>query len=335
MPMERFADALAAELEAVAARHNLDVRTLYFGGGTPSLLPTGVWRQLADEIRSLCGQNVEEWTLEANPRTFFAEKAQAWRESGVTRVSLGVQSFDPRVLDTLGRDHSADDAEEAAKILTRAKFPVVSLDFMFAVPGQTLESWRETLQRAIDLDPGHVSTYNLTYEEDTAFLSRFESGEWSQNPDRDAEFFALAHDLLETAGFEHYEVSNYAKPGNRSLHNQAYWAGADYLGIGPSAVSTVDGKRWKNVADTAAYVRAIEETGRACGEVETLTDADLALERLALGLRTREGLPAANFEPESVDGLVSEGLAKTGGGQIWLTLEGMMVADEIAAFLAS
>tara|TARA_R110002096_G_scaffold215310_9_gene403112 strand:- start:24436 stop:25434 length:999 start_codon:yes stop_codon:yes gene_type:complete len=331
--MPSLADALATELEKRIPDGYSQIETIFFGGGTPSLLPREVWKKLAKRVAEVAGTQLVEWSIETNPRTFDERKAEEWLESGVTRASLGVQSFDATVLETLGRDHSSDEASESARVLKNAGFAKVSLDLMFAIPGQSLDSWRASLEQAIALEPDHISTYNLTYEEDTEFLSRFEEGEWSQDPDRDAEYFALAHEVLESAGFEHYEVSNYAKPDSRSLHNQAYWSGADYLGIGPSAVSTICGERSKNVANTETYVEMVAKVGHALDEVEILSEEDQRLERVALGLRTQTGLPVPEFDGEFLKHLSDENLIVVAEGRVRLTLSGMMVADEIAGYL--
>ena len=219
------------------------------------------------------------------------------------------------------------------KDLRAAGFENVNLDLMFAVPGQSLASWRGTLERCIALEPAHVSAYNLTYEEDTDFMKNLDSGTWAQDPDRDAQFFVSAHERLAEAGFEHYEISNYAKPGWRSRHNQAYWCGEDYLGIGPSAVSTLEGVRSANWEDTAAYRRQVEGLGHGRCEEELLTVENRRLESLALALRTIEGVPDAILEEERAEKLVAEGLAERTEGRIRLTMSGMMVADEIAGYL--
>jgi oxygen-independent coproporphyrinogen-3 oxidase len=330
-----FADALAEELRVASRELPVAPRTLYFGGGTPSLLPTAVWRQLvADLGEAVDLAGVEEWTLEANPRTFDAERARAWAESGVTRVSLGVQAFDPPTLETLGRDHGPEDVADAVAALRRGGIPTVNIDLMFSVPGQTLAAWEGSLEAALELGPDHVSTYNLTYEEDTDFLRRFESGEWTADTDRDAEYFVVADRRLGERGFVHYEVSNFSLPGRESLHNRAYWAGADYLGLGPSAVSTVDGARWKNVPDTAQWARRIRESGQARTEEEILTEAQRRLERLALQLRTDAGVPLDWVDPDRAAALAGERLAEVRQDRFVLTLAGMMVADEIAGYVA-
>jgi len=330
-----FLDGVILELAAAAKRNPIQARTIYFGGGTPSIFPADLWKTFAARLADTIDlAHVTEWTLEANPRTFDEAKVHAWRETGVTRISLGVQSFHPKILSVLGRDHSPDEAAQSVRDLRQAAMPVVNIDLMFAIPGQNLEIWGETLQRAIELQPDHVSAYNLTYEEDTEFLSRFESGEWGQDADRDADFFLLADRLLGDAGFAHYEVSNYARPGFRSLHNQAYWAGAEYLGLGPSAVSTIGNERRKNLADTDGYLKMVAGLGHAWHEIEALDAGQQALERLALGLRTEGGIDLARVSAEGAGRLVEEGLASREGNRLCLTLEGMMVADEIAAFLS-
>lgn len=329
-----FVQALARELAWAAERWQILPETVSAGGGTPSLLPARVWTGFAQELRQRVDLTaVREWTVEANPRTFNADKAQAWRESGVTRVSLGVQSFDEGVLRTLGRDHGAADAERGCELLRQAGFADVNVDLMFAVPGQTLVSWADTLDRALSLRPSHVSAYNLTYEEDTDFLRKLEAGAWSQDADRDAGYFVLAHEKLTGAGFAHYEVSNYAQPGFRSVHNQAYWRGEDYLGLGPSAVSTIQGMRFTNWRDTAEYRRQVAAVGHGRVEEEAISEEDRRLERLALGLRTREGIPVDVADADRVALLEGEGLAERDGDRLRLTLRGMMVADDVAGYL--
>jgi oxygen-independent coproporphyrinogen-3 oxidase len=329
-----FADALLGELRFAARDCEVAPRTLYFGGGTPSILPGPVWERLAEGLRQgsdLSG--VQEWNLEANPRTFDAARARIWAQTGVTRVSLGVQAFDQASLDVLGRDHGPDDVAQAVEALREGGIPEVNIDLMFSVPGQRLQDWEFSLRSAMALAPDHISTYNLTYEEDTEFLRRFETGEWTADSDRDAEFFLMAHDLLGEAGWVHYEVSNFARPGRESIHNRAYWAGADYLGLGPSAVSTIDGERWRNLPDTAAWVRQIAGVGHARQDAERLSESQRDMERLALLLRTNEGVPRSWVEEDLAETLSGEGLAQIREDRFVLTTGGMMVADEIASYL--
>ena len=332
----RFVDALIREYEILSEKHALDLTTIYFGGGTPSMLSRTHLEKL---IRALPTGELEEFTLEANPASFEIEKAKLLRDLGVTRVSLGVQSFDPSTLATLGRDHAPEDAKTAFAILREADIPSVNIDLMFAIPGQSLETWLDTLQRTIALNPDHVSAYNLNYEEDTEFFEKLTAGEYSQDPDDDAEFFHRASEILETAGFAHYEISNYAKPGHESIHNRAYWRGADYLGIGPSAVSTIARHRWKNIPDTELYMKLIdgERPSAAAQETETLDDEAVRTERVALLLRTSEGVPASYLgdTDDSAAPLLNAGLIDHSNDVLTLTKKGMPLADEIAAHLLS
>ena len=336
-----FVAALLSELDHHRRELEIRPRTIYFGGGTPSMLSPKHTGALLDGLRERLDLTaLAEWTLEANPRTFDLEKARQWREAGVTRVSLGVQSWNPKHLDTLGRDHTPEEAGQAFHILREAGMPVVNIDHMFALPGQTPDEWEADLQHTILLEPDHVSTYNLTYEEDTEFMSRFRRGEYHQDPDADAVFFELSRDVLRAAGFDHYETSNFARAGDgkdrRSVHNRAYWAGADYLGLGPGAVSTVGGKRWTSLADTTRYIECVERFGTAATGIEPLGPEEWRLERIALGLRTSEGIPLALLgakRDESLRGLESDGLLFRDGGRVILTDHGRLLVDSVAAAL--
>ena len=207
---------------------------------------------------------------------------------------------------------------------------------MFSIPGQSKDDWETTLRHAISLNPDHISAYNLTYEEDTAFFESLRRGEMRENEDHDAEFFHLADELLTAAGFDHYETSNYAKPGHHSSHNQGYWRGEDYLGLGPSAVSTLDGVRWKNIPDTARYVAQIHSIGHALTESETLDAKARRIERIALGLRTKDGISLDLLSPESrqrAAHFASEGIARIEGDRLILIDHGRALVDPIAAEL--
>ncbi len=333
-PIGSFVDALTAE---VKFRLTVAPRTLYLGGGTPSMLSPGHLTRLFTALHDAIDfSQLDEVTLEANPATFDAAKAKLFRDLGVTRVSLGIQSFTPHVLEILGREHSVAQASEAVSLLRAAGIPSINIDLMFSIPGQSKDDWQNTLEHTLALNPDHISAYNLTYEEDTAFFESLRRGEMRENEDHDAEFFHLADDLLTAAGFDHYETSNYAKPGHRSSHNQGYWRGEDYLGLGPSAVSTLDGVRWKNVPDTARYVSQVRSIGHALIESETLDAEACRLERIALGLRTREGISLSLLSQDSqsrAKNLATEGLARIEGNQLILIHHGRALVDPIAAEL--
>jgi len=329
-----FVDALAMETNS---RLTGTPRTLYLGGGTPSMLSPGHLSKLFAALHEKIDfPSLDEVTMEANPATFDAAKAKLFRDLGVTRVSLGIQSFTPHVLEILGREHSVAQASESVGILREAGIPSINIDLMFSIPGQSKDDWQQTLDYAFSLGPDHISAYNLTYEEDTAFFESLRRGEMRENEDHDAEFFHLADEILTAAGFDHYETSNYAKPGHHSTHNQGYWRGEDYLGLGPSAVSTLDGVRWKNVADTARYVAQVQSIGHALTESETLDHEARRLERIALGLRTKDGISLDLLSPDAVARarhLADEGLARIDGRQFILIHHGRALVDPIAAEL--
>ena len=332
-----FVDALLAELDNHLASFGCRPSTIYLGGGTPTALSrTHLDVLLTGLAQRLDLEYLEEWDIEANPKTFGEAKAELMRAAGVTRISLGVQSWQEQTLGTLGRDHSPTEAENAYRILREQEFPSVNIDLMFSVPGQSRPMWREDLARTADLAPDHVSAYNLNYEEDTEFFERLQRGELDADGERDADMFAVAIDVLGQAGFEHYEISNYARPGHRSRHNAAYWSGADYLGIGPGAFSTVGGERWRNVPDTAAYIRAVSSGAlrRIITEHETIDAEAFRRERVALELRTSRGVSIEHIgDLIKLEELGDRGLVTTRVGRATLTAEGKFLADPIAAEL--
>jgi len=329
-----FIDALTTEAHR---RIQSPIRTVYLGGGTPSMLsPRHLERLFTALHETIDFQKLDEVTLEANPATFDLAKARLFRDLGVTRVSLGIQSFVPHVLETLGREHTVQQASESVATLREAGIPQVNIDLMFSIPGQSQADWEDTLRHAILLEPDHISAYNLTYEEDTAFFESLKRGEVRMDEDTDASFFHLAADYLTSMGFEHYETSNYAKPGMRSSHNEGYWRGEDYLGLGPSAVSTVGLQRIKNVADTAAYITRMGSIGNALDESETLDDEARRMERIALGLRTTTGVELSLLGDEGLQRatvLMGEGLAFIEGDRLVLAGKGRALVDPIAAEL--
>ncbi|KAB2641824.1 MAG: radical SAM family heme chaperone HemW [Verrucomicrobia bacterium] len=332
-----FVVALASEARRRVAQSTTAPRTLYLGGGTPSMLSPRHLRSLFEALHAVVDFGaLEEVTLEANPATFDVRKARLFRELGVTRVSLGIQSFDAQTLATLGREHTAAQAVRAVNILRQADMPAVNIDLMFSIPGQSKASWQATLEQALALHPEHISAYNLSYEEDTAFFDALRRGEMHDDEDHNAEFFHLADAILSTGGFDHYETSNFARPGHHSLHNGGYWRGEDYLGLGPSAVSTIDNVRSKNVADTARYITQIHALGHAMVEAEILDPEARRLEHIALGLRTSEGIALDLLSAEALDRaghLATAGLLRMTGERLVLIHHGRALVDPIAAEL--
>ena len=328
-----FLDALLAEVRLRAAEFPVEPETIYFGGGTPSMLSIGELEYLLDGLRRCLPLDaVREWTFEVNPATVSAAKASRLRALGVNRISMGVQSWDDSILKTLGRAHTAAQAAGTWHVLREAGFANINLDLMFAIPGQTRDQWRDSLSRTIALGPAHISAYCLTYEEDTRYFQRLQAGEFRRDDERDAAMFEDTMDLLHRAGYAHYEISNYARPGSESLHNFGYWNGADYLGFGPSAFSTVGARRWQNISDSAVYTARIAAgTPTVCFQ-ETISEKMRTGETLAFGLRTERGIPAqaaAPWEAELVE-FRALGLLESRDGRLRLTRRGKLLADSVA-----
>src|SRR6476469_818500 len=310
--------------------------TIYFGGGTPTALNIAQLELLLRGFHErLELSRLVEWTIEANPGSVSARKAVLLKTFGVNRISLGVQSWDEELLKLLGREHNASQAEESFRILRDAGFTNVNVDLMFGSPGQTVDQWRATLEKTIALEPEHVSTYCLTYEEDTEFFLRHARGEFRQDADADAEFFEMTMAILEEAGYGHYEISNYARPGFESVHNRAYWLGKDYLGIGPSAVSTIGMQRWQNVLDYRAYIDRVLSGESPRESSEDLTHEMKRTERIALSLRTRDGVPAGELKDfgTETDELVALGLLRQSNENFILTPKGKALTDSITEAL--
>jgi oxygen-independent coproporphyrinogen-3 oxidase len=310
--------------------------TVFIGGGTPTALSVSQLDRLFVGLqRHLDLSRVAEFTIEMNPATVTARKADLLRAHGVNRVSMGVQSWDPELLKTLGRVHDAEQVRRSFAILRSAGYDNLNLDLIYGVPGQTLEQWEDSLRQTMALQPDHISAYCLTYEEDTEYFERLQRGEFRENSEQDAGFFERGVELLSAAGYAQYEISNYARPERACRHNLAYWEGADYLGLGPSAWSTVGDRRWQNVPDTAAYVRSIQAGVRPISTEELLPAETRESEKIAFGLRMNAGIDPARLagNHDLVTGLREEGLLEDHGPRVRLTARGRLLADEIAAQL--
>jgi oxygen-independent coproporphyrinogen-3 oxidase len=334
--MPAYVEALARELaEARAARPFEPLRTIYLGGGTPSLLsPEGMARLLA-EIRALFEVEPDaEVTLEANPASTDPERLEAWRRGGVNRLSLGVQGFDRRALAVLERRTDGAQAARAFRQARSAGFANISLDLIYGVPFQDPGSWRDTVERAIDLGPEHLSCYCLSFEEGTLLERRRREGRLPEvEADVQWDLLELACDLLATTGFERYEVSSWARSGFRSRHNRAYWECRPVYGAGAGAHSyTTDGKRawrWWNVARPREYI-AGAEAGQVVAGNEELDVRQARAERVMLGLRTVGGLkPPDGFE-EVLEGLRRAGLVERRGEWVAPTRRGLDLHNQIA-----
>jgi putative oxygen-independent coproporphyrinogen III oxidase len=333
----RYVEALTAEADLWAAEWGSNTfASLFLGGGTPTTLPVPAIRRLLLQLAATFAFDPQaEITAEANPDTVDARYLSDLRNAGVNRLSIGVQSFDPVVLEALERIHSAHSVRAAYRAARDAGFDNVSLDLIYGANGESLESWRRTVDAAIDLAPDHLSCYALTIEPATA-LGRKAAGGLvpSTDPDLQAEMYDAACELLAEAGYEHYEISNWAKPGRRSVHNMGYWEGRPYLGLGAGAHSYRDARRWWNVRPPQQYLAEIEAGRRPVGGSEELGQAERRMEQLLLGLRVADGVPAGWVEAERAAGFVAVGLAVRTNGRLALTDRGMFVANELVLELS-
>jgi oxygen-independent coproporphyrinogen-3 oxidase len=310
-----------------------EIATVYFGGGTPSRLAPDAIAALLEAVRR--DRRVRpgaEITLEANPDDVTAESATAWRDAGVNRVSLGVQSFDPRMLQWMHRTHTVHQVPQAVELLRRAGIKNLSLDLIFGLPGELKRDWSFDLRSAFALQPEHLSLYGLTVEPLTPL------GRWTQRGEvapLDEERYALefleAHGALESHGYEHYEVSNAARPGCRARHNSSYWTRAPFIGLGPAAHSGFGTERRWNVREWTQYERGIAAGQSPLESRELLDPEAIELEQLYLGLRTAEGIGRERVPDEHRERWVAAGWARLDGARLTLTPEGWLRLDSLVA----
>lgn len=345
--MARYVAALSRELALVAP--DLRPRTVYFGGGTPSLLPLRHWETLLRQMERLNLLGAEEFTVECNPATVSADKARLLRDYGVNRLSLGVQSLDEALLDRLGRVHSRAQVFDSFDCLRRAGFANLNLDLMFAIPGQSLEVWRRTLADALALGSEHLSCYEVIYEEDTPLFAQLGAGQFAVDEDLACAQYDLLVETATRAGYHPYEIANFARSSTPTLtdlelpsfacrHNVNYWRGGSFYGLGPSATSYVRGERTRNWANTPLYCGQLERDRRAFESRETLSPRARAAETAAFGLRMNLGWPYADFTAvtgfdlrsewaEDLDWLVAQGWGERQPDRFRLTRQGLRFAD--------
>ncbi len=338
VPVDAFVASVRAEcLGRFQSARPWALETIYLGGGTPSRLGTGIESitKILDESFGVDIAAVREYTIEANPEDVSSAHAEAWRRAGVNRVSLGVQSFDPDVLAWMHRTHTPEHVEAAVRNLRSAGITNLSLDLIFAVPDRLERDWRADLERAIALQPDHLSLYGLTVEPATPLGRWTASGREREAPDeRWGDQFLEAHERLALAGFEHYEVSNYARPGARAVHNSAYWTGVPYAGVGPSAHGFEQGVRRWNEPAYVAWQRRVSLGEDPMAGSESLDADAAAAERVYLGLRTVDGLRATPAELAIAGAWVDAGWATcTPDGRLVLTPEGWLRLDRLAVEL--
>jgi oxygen-independent coproporphyrinogen-3 oxidase len=326
-----YVDALLAELELERELLDGTVETVFLGGGTPTFTEPAELERL---LRAL--PSAAEVTVEANPETVTPELVALLREGGVTRVSLGAQSFDPRLLEVLERRAGPDDVRRAFYHLRDACFDNISLDLIYGIPGQTASGLRRDLAQAVALGPEHLSCYELEAKPGTRFTHA-----WGLELTRQGEtmegYFELVVEVLEGVGYHWYETANFCREGRQARHNMGYWLGRDYLGLGIGAVSTVGGVRWRNAPRLAPYQGALAAGARPPRDVEVLDSRTRVIERLMLGLRLDRPLPleevAEAIDPDALERLARLGLVELGGPDLRLTRRGRFLGGGVTAEL--
>ena len=338
-PVDSYLEHLLQEF------HSYDIqklRTLYIGGGTPTALSASQLEVLLEGLtKNLDLSMLEELTIEANPGDLDADKIAVLKNSAVNRVSLGVQTFDDKMLKKIGRSHTEKDIYENIDRLKLAGFDNISIDLIYALPGQTMDQVRDNVAKAIALDIPHMSLYSLILENHTVFMNRMRRGKLPlPKEELEAEMFEYIIAELEKAGFEHYEISNFSKTGFESRHNLMYWDNAEYYGIGAGASGYVDGVRYKNHGPIRHYLKAVEEGSARINE-EHLSQREQMEEEMFLGLRKKSGVSMARFEEkfersfqeqygDIVKDLIQQGLIQLDGDSVRMTKRGLFLGDTVA-----
>ncbi len=342
---QQLIEALLKEMDLVPGKQRQTFRTVYFGGGTPSILTAGELERLTTGLQqNFHIQDPAEHTLEINPDDVDEEKPFIWKELGFNRLSMGIQSFRDEDLQWMNRSHSAQQAIDALTRVRKAGFENLNIDLIYGLPGLSDEAWEKQVRKAMDLRVPHISAYALTVEPKTALHHLVEKKKHPDvDPEQQARQFLMLTELLESAGYEHYEISNFALPGFRSGHNSSYWSGIPYVGLGPGAHSYDGQARYWNVANNQQYIDAIG-AGRIPNEKEELTPAQRINEYIMIRLRTSDGLDLSvlkkEWEPErlqawvrSAEKFVDRGMMSITDEQMVLTRAGRLFADGIAAEL--
>jgi oxygen-independent coproporphyrinogen-3 oxidase len=332
----KFLNALQMEIELYSEQCPFDtaVATIYLGGGTPSILPDEAIGMILEKIRSSFRIDVTpEITIEVNPGTVSLHQLNHYQSIGINRISIGLQSMQDRELQLLGRIHSSVEGCKAVHMAREAGFENINVDFIYGLPGQTLTKYQDTLEKMITLSPDHISAYTLTWNNETRMGQQIRSGILPYpNEDVVTDMYLATSEFLIKQGYEHYEISNYAKLDFRCRHNEGYWTGENYLGLGPSAHSFLGDKRYWNVSDVHEYIQVLSENHAPLAGEETLDPNQQALEQLALALRTREGVPLIKLSRKQnvIDELIKNGFAIEKEDHLSLNSKGFLLADEIA-----
>ena len=346
IPEKEYINAILKEIETRCRETDIpDIGTVYFGGGTPSLISPGGISAILSAIAENFKLTNPETTIEVNPGTVDLEKLKGYRNAGITRLSIGVQSFNDRLLVNLGRSHSRKDALNTLESAGKAGFDNTGIDLIHSIEGESLQDWEDDLKEAVSLHPEHISAYNLTIEEGTPFHHSQEKGLlYLPQEEEQTEMLLTTIEILCSAGYEHYEVSNYAMPGFRSQHNQIYWNGGDYLGIGVSAHSYIRkgwGIRRANSSNLTEYLNLINNKRTAVVDEEILSKEKAMGEAVFLGLRMMEGIVLNDFESRfgtgietaftnAVEELRTEGFLIYDKDNLKLTRKGLLFYNDVA-----
>ncbi len=338
-----YLDGIAEEVAQVAVAGQ-ELNTCFFGGGTPGLLKASDLQILCETVRRNFRGPVDEWTVEMAPSTVKPDKLKVLKEQGVTRISMGVQSFDDALLDKLGRQHSRKQILKAYELIREEGFESVNLDLIFAIPGQNEARLKEDIRQAAQLGPDHLSTYCLTFEEDTALFIQLSEGKVAMDVDLETRLYLTCWEEMDRLGYEQYEISNFAQPGKRCLHNLNTWKMGQWIGLGPSAASQFNGSRYSNVPDLDRWLEGIKEKRPNRIEQSVLSEALLLEDALIFGLRMNDGVDLKALQQrfgqelnrsqsKTIEALASEGKLRKNGDRMWLTREGRLLSDAIGSAL--
>ncbi|HCR29405.1 MAG TPA: coproporphyrinogen III oxidase [Opitutae bacterium] len=340
--IESYLEGIKREAALYAIGKSVD--SYFFGGGTPGLLTAKDLGRLSDVLIDHFGAPSKEWTVEMAPSTIKADKLNFLKDLGVTRISMGVQSFDDKLLDALGRQHSRKQVFRAYEEIRAVGFESINLDLIFAIPGQDADRLVKDIEEAASLEPDHISTYCLTFEEDTALYAKLARGEISLDVDREAELYLSCWQSMANSGYDQYEVSNFSKPGHECVHNVNTWEMQQWMGLGPSASSQFGGFRYSNVPDLSKWGRGLIKGMPNRIEIQKLTASLLMEDALIFGLRMNSGVDveglSERFEqplPRRISDILSEmesnGYLDRSGARIALTESGRLLADAIGEML--
>ncbi len=334
---ERYKNALIREIESFKNPEKYNVCTIFFGGGTPSVFPPEFFYEICNALYKKFNISSDlELSVEANPGTLSEDILNNFMLCGVNRLSIGAQSFDDKILKIIGRIHTSSVFFKSFELIRRKGFDNVNIDLMFSLPFQSLSCWESTLKTAVELEPEHISAYSLIIEENTPIYGLYKNGSLDLPDERtDREMYYAAKDILKSSGYEHYEISNFAKEGFRSKHNTVYWKREEYIGFGLGAASFLNGFRFKNTDNMELYL-----DGCAYEQIEKIKDRDAYSEFIFLGLRMMEGISISEFEncfgisifenySSQIENLIKQGLLVMDKDRLYLTERGIDVSNSV------